>query len=367
MKIQFLDLKKVNLRFEREFLMVQQQLLHSDFLIKGKAVSDFEKEFAAYCGTQFCVGTGNGLDALTLIFKAYLVMGKLKPEDEILVPANTYIATVLSIIHAGLKPVFVEPNAQTFNLDVVDIEKKITSKTKGILAVHLYGQLADMKTIQFVAKRSDLLVIEDAAQAHGAVSMEGKKAGNLSHAAAFSFYPTKNLGALGDAGAVTTNQAELATVISQLADYGRTDKYTNRYAGVNSRLDSLQAAFLQIKLKQLDADNQCRRAIAKFYLENINNPKIELPEVVDWESHVFHLFVVKTKHREVLQKYLRENKIETLIHYPIAPHKQEALNAYNHLHLPVTELLQESVLSLPISPVMTDAEVEKVVELINHF
>jgi dTDP-4-amino-4,6-dideoxygalactose transaminase len=367
MKIQFLDLKKVNLRFEREFLSVQQQLLHDDFLIKGKAVSDFEKEFAAYCGTKFCVGTGNGLDALTLIFKAYIALGKLKPEDEILIPANTYIATVLSVLHAGLKPVFVEPNAQTFNLDLAETEKKITKKTKGILAVHLYGQLADMKAIQSLSKQSDLLVIEDAAQAHGAVSPEGKKAGNLSHAAAFSFYPTKNLGALGDAGAVTTNHAELATVISQLADYGRTDKYINRFAGVNSRLDSLQAAFLQIKLKQLDADNQRRRTIAKSYLDKIKNPKIELPLVADWESHVFHLFVVKTKSREVLQKYLAENKIETLIHYPVAPHKQEALKAYNHLRLPVTELLQETVLSLPVSPVMTDAEVGKVLEALNQF
>jgi len=367
MNIPFLDLKKINLRFEREFLSAQQHLLRDDFLIKGRAVSDFEMEFAAYCDTKFCVGTGNGLDALTLIFKAYIAMGKLKPEDEILVPANTYIATVLSIIHAGLKPVFIEPNAQTFNLDIVETEIKITKKTKGILAVHLYGQLADMNMIRPLAKRFDLLVIEDAAQAHGAVSKEGIKAGNLSHAAAFSFYPTKNLGALGDAGAVTTNHAELATLISQLANYGRTDTYTNQYAGVNSRLDSLQAAFLSIKLKHLDTDNQRRRAIAKFYLENIKNPKIELPEVADWESHVFHLFVVKTKHREVLQKYLTENNIETLIHYPIAPHRQEALRAYNHLPLPVTESLQEIVLSLPISPVMTDAEVGKVVELINNF
>lgn len=367
MNIPFLDLKKINLRFEQEFLSAQKQLLHDDILIKGKAVSRFEKEYAAYCGIRFCVGTGNGLDALTLIFRAYIALGKLHPGDEVIVPANTYIASILSILHAGLKPVLTEPNSETFNLNVLEIERNITPKTKAVLAVHLYGQLADMKAINQIADRHQLIVVEDAAQAHGALSRDGKKAGNLSHAAAFSFYPTKNLGALGDAGAVTTNDAELATVISQLADYGRIDKYTNRYAGINSRLDSLQAAFLSIKLKHLDTDNQKRRTVAKTYLENIQNPKISLPQIVDWESHVFHLFVVKTRNRMTLQEYLTENKIETLIHYPVAPHKQEALKVYNQLRLPITETLQETVLSLPISPVMTRAEVEQVVKILNRF
>lgn len=367
MNIPFSDIRKINLRFEQEFLLAQQQLLRDDFLIKGKAVSNFEAAYAAYCGTKFCIGTGNGLDALTLIFKGFTVLGKLNPNDEILVPANTYIASILSIIHAGLRPVFIEPNTETFNIDPAEIKKNITTKTKGILAVHLYGQLADMKAVCQLAGQHQLLVIEDAAQAHGAISGDGKKAGNLSHAAAFSFYPTKNLGALGDAGAVTTNNAELATIVSQLANYGRTDKYTNRYAGVNSRLDSLQAAFLSIKLKHLDADNQKRQAVAKFYLENIRNPKIVLPQVADWDGHVFHLFVIRAENRDELQPYLSENGIETMIHYPVAPHKQEALKAYNRLHLPVTESLQETVLSLPLSPVMTTAEAEKIVEILNHF
>ena len=366
--IPFLDLHKVNARFEDEYISKFKSFLNSGYYILGSEVQSFETNFSKYCDTKHCVGVANGLEALTLIFKAYIELGKLQPNDEILVPANTYIASILSVINAGLKPVFVEPDEASFNISPSEIEKQLSSKVKGILVVHLYGQLADMKQITAIAKTHQLLVVEDAAQAHGAVSdSETKKAGNLSDAAGFSFYPTKNLGALGDAGAVTTNDKELADTIRLLRNYGSSEKYVNETIGINSRLDELQAAFLNIKLKFLDEDNQRRRDIAMLFLKGINNDKIQLPNYNNSENHVFHVFVIRIKDRAEFTTYLERNQIGYLIHYPIAPHKQRALSTYKTLYLPVTELIHKTVVSIPISPVMTNEEVQTIINALNHY
>ena len=314
--IKFLDLNKVNTRFEAEYVSKFKSFLNSGYYIKGSEVAAFEKNFASYCGTEYCIGVANGLDALTLIFKAYIQLGKLKPGDEVIVPANTYIASILAVINAGLHPVFVEPNEHSFNISVDDLKSKITQNTKAILAVHLYGQLAEMDRINSFAKSHDLIVIEDAAQAHGAVqTIDKKNAGNLSDAAAFSFYPTKNLGALGDAGAITTNDAELAKCLQLLHNYGSSKKYVNEKIGFNSRLDEIQAIFLNIKLEHLDADNQYRRYVANRYINEVTNPKITLPFYDGSDNHVFHVFVVRVKDRALLIKHLEEHNIGYLIHY----------------------------------------------------
>ncbi|HLT52571.1 MAG TPA: DegT/DnrJ/EryC1/StrS family aminotransferase [Flavobacteriaceae bacterium] len=365
--IKFLDLHKVNARFETQFQQVFNQFLDSGHYILGKNVTAFEQNFAGYCGTSYCIGTSNGLDALILIFKAFIQQGKLNLGDEVLVPANTYIASILSVIHAGLKPVFVEPNAATFNIDTNEIQKHISEKTKAVLAVHLYGQLANMEAINSLAKTHNLLVIEDAAQAHGASNAKGKKAGNLSHAAAFSFYPSKNLGALGDAGAVTTNDKELFEIIMKLRNYGSKIKYEFEISGFNNRLDELQAAILNVKLPYLDSDNKHRQEIAKRYINEISNPKISLPFYNNDTSHVFHVFVVKVENKEDFIDYLKTKGVETLIHYPIPPHKQKALQECLSLKLPITESIHKTVVSLPISPVMTNEEVDKVIETVNTY
>ncbi|WP_040251527.1 DegT/DnrJ/EryC1/StrS family aminotransferase [Psychroserpens mesophilus] len=366
--IPFLDVHKVNARFEDEFNSKFKSFLNSGHYILGSEVSSFETNFASYCGTTHCIGVANGLDALTLIFKSYIELGKLQLNDEILVPANTYIASILSVINAGLRPVFVEPDAATFNISPSEIEKQITPQVKGILVVHLYGQLADMKRINSIAKTHHLLVVEDAAQAHGAVATsEGRKAGNLGDAAGFSFYPSKNLGALGDAGAVTTNNTELAEKIRLLRNYGSSKKYVNDTLGINSRLDELQAVFLNIKLRHLDEDNKIRRAIAKTYLNEILNNKIELPEYDNSENHVFHVFVVRVQDRFAFTTYLDSQHIGYLIHYPIAPHKQKALSIYKSLHLPVTDSIHETVVSIPISPVMTNEDVQTIINALNQY
>ena len=366
--IPFLDLHKVNARFEDEYALKFKSFLNSGYYILGNEVSTFESNFSNYCGTKYCIGVANGLDALTLIFKGYIELGKLQPNDEIIVPANTYVATILSIINADLKPVFVEPDEASFNISPSEIEKHITPKVKGILVVHLYGQLANMVTINSIANKNDLLVIEDAAQAHGAVlNSEEKKAGNLSDAAGFSFYPSKNLGALGDAGAVTTSDTELADAIRLLRNYGSSKKYINETLGINSRLDELQATFLNIKLEYLDEDNKRRREIAKRYLETIQNEKIVLPKYNNSGNHVFHVFVVRVKDRLDFTTYLERNQIGYLIHYPIPPHKQKALSAYKTLNLPVTESIHETVVSIPISQVMTNEEVQTVIKVLNHY
>lgn len=373
--IKFLDLHQINARFETQFQEVFKRFLDSGHYILGNEVQTFEANFATYCGAKHCIGTANGLDALILIFKAYIQLGKLQLGDEVLVPSNTYIASILSVIHAGLKPVFVEPNPNTFNISPSEIENQITNKTKAILVVHLYGQLAEMQSINAIASKHNLLIIEDAAQAHGAslnselriLNSELGKAGNLGHAAAFSFYPSKNLGALGDAGAVTTNDSELAKCIRLLRNYGSSKKYENTLLGYNSRLDELQAAILNIKLPLLDDDNERRTSIAKRYLSEIKNKNVQLPFYDGSDNHVFHVFVVLVDDRMRFITHLETHYIGYLIHYPIAPHKQKALSDYQQLSLPITELIHESCVSIPISPVMTDEDVEKVISVINLY
>jgi dTDP-4-amino-4,6-dideoxygalactose transaminase len=348
-------------------------VLDKGCFILGDEVQSFETNFANYCGTKYCIGVGNGLDALALIFKGYIQLGKLQKGDEVIVPANTYIASILAILQADLIPVLVEPRLETYNINPDLIADKITSKTKAILVVHLYGQLAEMEKINAIAKEHNLLVIEDAAQAHGALSVipsavEGQlKAGNLSDAAAFSFYPGKNLGALGDAGAITTNDDSLANVLYSFRNYGSEKKYHNEFIGTNSRLDELQAAFLNVKLPHLDSDNEKRKAIAKRYLYEIKNDKIILPTWDLSDNHVFHLFVIRTNNREHFQNYLSENRIENMIHYPIPPHKQKAFATWNFLSFPITEQIHNEVLSLPTSPILTTQEVDFVIEIINNY
>lgn len=366
--IKFLDLHKINARFEPKLQKTFQQFLDSGHYILGDEVKNFESNFATYCGSQYSIGTANGLDALILIFRAYIELGKLQLDDEVIVPANTYIASILSIIHAGLKPVFVEPDEATFNISPKEIEKHITEKTKAILVVHLYGQLADMEAINKIAKQHKLLVVEDAAQGHGAVQASGfLKAGNLGDAAAFSFYPSKNLGCLGDGGAVTTNDETLADCIKVLRNYGSSQKYKNDLIGYNSRLDELQAAFLTIKLKSLDADNDRRQDIAKRYNSEINNKKIGLPFYDGSKNHVFHTFVVRVENRNTFTAHLDSNDIGWLIHYPIPPHQQKAFNKYNQLSYPITESIHQSIVSIPVSPVMTEDEVTTVINALNRY
>jgi dTDP-4-amino-4,6-dideoxygalactose transaminase len=366
--IKFLDLHKLNARFESEFTSQFKTFLNSGYYIKGSEVTRFEDRFAAYCGTKHCIGVANGLDALTLILKGYIELGKLQENDEVIIPANTYIATILAVLNSGLKPVFVEPEEATFNLSPTEIERHITPKTKALLVVHLYGQLADMVAINTIAKAHNLLVVEDAAQAHGAVSTsEEKRAGNLSDAAGFSFYPAKNLGALGDAGAITTNDDALADCIKLLHNYGSSKKYINEKIGVNSRLDELQAAFLNVKLNYLDEDNSERRRIAKRYLNEIKNPKIRLPFYDFSNNHVFHIFAVRVDDREQFKTYLEEKEIGYLIHYPIAPHHQKALLAYKSLSLPITEAIHATEVSIPLSPVMTSDEIETIINALNLY
>ena len=365
--IPFLDVQKINLRYEDEFKEAFSRFLNRGQCIMGDKLRGFEKEFANYCGTKYCIGVSSGLDAIEIILKGYLELGKLKKGDEVIVPANTYIATILAVVNSGLIPVFVEPNEDGFNISVRNIEAKTTSKVKMILAVHLYGELADMTRIKSIAKKYNLLVIEDAAQAHGAISASNIKAGNLSDAGAFSFYPSKNLGALGDGGAITTNDVELFNVVNKLRNYGSSKKYINEIKGVNSRLDELQAAFLSIKLKNLDVDNDFRRAIASYYIEHINNKKIDLPKWNNSKTHVFHVFVIRCKKRDELQEYLLKNGVQTVIHYPIPPHKQKALHEYAHLKLPITENIHDEILSLPISPIQTIEDTQKIVSILNQF
>ncbi len=364
--IKFLDLHKINARFETEFKTKFDAFLKSGWYILGDGVKQFESEFSAYCGTQYCIGTSNGLDALELIFKGYLELGVLQPKDEVIVPANTYIASIISIINTGLTPVLVEPDSKTFNIDVLEIDKHISTKTKAILVVHLYGQLCDMNSINTLANDKKLLIVEDAAQAHGATA-DSKKAGNLADAAAFSFYPSKNLGALGDAGAVTTNNEKLAEVIFKLRNYGSGTKYVNEFIGSNNRLDEIQALFLSTKLKHLDVDNLRRQEIAKCYLSELNNTKIKLPFYDGSSNHVFHLFVVLVDNRQEFINYLKANKIECSIHYPTAPHQQKALYRFNSQKFPLTEKIHETCVSLPISPVMTQEEVDQVITTINNY
>lgn len=365
--IPFLDLQKYNAAHQAHFQDKLNLILKKGWFVLGDEVTTFEQNFATYCGTKHCIGVGNGLDALILIFKGYILLGKLTKNDEVLVPANTYIASILAIEEAGLVPVLVEPFENTFLINTNLIEAKITSKTKAILPVHLYGQLAQMDEINAIAQKHNLLVVEDAAQAHGAVFQSGKKAGNLSNAAGFSFYPGKNLGALGDAGAITTNDDALAKVLKSIRNYGSEVKYTNEYKGVNSRLDEVQAAFLNVKLPFLDTENQLRRDIAIRYLSDIKNPNIQLPFYDFSDNHVFHLFVIQCVNRIDFQNYLMKNGVATMIHYPIPPHKQNAFESWNQLSFPITEKIHNEVLSLPLHPFLTSNEVNLIIELINNY
>jgi dTDP-4-amino-4,6-dideoxygalactose transaminase len=358
--IKFLDLQQLNLGYQEQFQEKMKLVLDKGWFILGDEVKSFETNFANYCGSKHCIGVGNGLDALVLIFKAYIQLGKLQKGDEVIVPANTYIASILAILQADLVPVLVEPKLETYNINPDLIEEKITSKTKAILLVHLYGQLCEMDEIIAIGYKHDLLIIEDAAQAHGLI-FKG------SHTRAFSFYPGKNLGALGDGGAITTNDDELAKVLFSLRNYGSEKKYQNQFVGINSRLDELQATFLNVKLPNLDVDNDKRRSIAKRYLSEIKNDKIVLPTWDFSNNHVFHLFVVRTENRNDLQDYLLKNGIETVIHYPIPPHKQKAFPEWNNLSFPITEKIHDEVLSLPISPIMTDDEVSIVISILNKY
>ena len=358
--IPFLDLKKINKPYEIAFQEKLKSILDNGWYVLGNEVKEFETNFANYCGAKHCIGVGNGLDALVLIFKGYIQLGKLKIGDEVIVPANTYIASILAILQADLVPVLVEPKLETYNINPDLIQEKIASKTKAILVVHLYGQLAQMNAIHEIAVANGLLVVEDAAQAHGAVSNLKAASKNKKSSVAYSFYPGKNLGALGDGGAVTTNDSELATVIQSLRNYGSETKYYNDYIGVNSRLDELQAAFLNVKLPNLDADKVHEQ---KLHLIN----KITLPFWVLSNNHVFHLFVIRSENRTDLQDFLLKNGIQTVIHYPIASHQQKALSNWNHLSFPITERIHDEVLSLPMSPVLTADEVDFVVRILNQF
>lgn len=362
MIVKFLDLQKINEQYRNEIDSKINEVLNSGWYLLGEQNKQFEKDFAAYCGAKYCVGCANGLDALRLIIKAY-GFGK---GDEIIAPANTYIASILAITDNGCSPVLVEPDLDTYNINPDLIEAKISDKTKAILVVHLYGQAVKMDKIWALAKKYNLKIIEDSAQAHGAYYND-KKVGSLGDASGFSFYPGKNLGALGDGGAVTTNDEELAQKIRALANYGSHKKYENIYQGLNSRLDEIQAAVLDVKLKYLDSDNAKRKEIAQYYLQNIKNPLISLPQTYSENSHVWHLFVVRVKDRARFQSYLNDNGIQTIIHYPIPPHKQECYNELNYLSFPITEQIHNEIISLPISPVMSDDEVRKVVEVVNSY
>ncbi|WP_394153199.1 DegT/DnrJ/EryC1/StrS family aminotransferase [Vibrio maritimus] len=364
--IPFLDLKAINQQYEAELKQACARVIDSGWYIMGEELKAFEQEFASFCGTKEAVGVANGLDALNLVLRAWKEMGKLQDGDEVIVPANTYIASVLAISENNLIPILVEPDERTYNLTYDGIKPYINAKTKVILPVHLYGQISPMDDIMKLADEFNLLVLEDCAQAHGA-TLQGKEAGSWGHAGAFSFYPGKNLGALGDAGAVTTNDTELADVVRALSNYGSRKKYEHTLQGVNSRLDEIQAAMLRVKLKHLNSSIRSRQAIADLYLNGINNPNITLPKLVDRDAHVWHLFVIKVNKREKLSQYLLENGIHTLVHYPIPPHKQEAYSELSNLKLPITEEIHHKVVSLPISPVLDHSDVKKVISVINDF
>ncbi|MCH5240570.1 MAG: DegT/DnrJ/EryC1/StrS family aminotransferase [Muribaculaceae bacterium] len=364
--VKFLDLEKINAGYASGIEKAINRVLNSGWYLKGKETENFEQAYADFIGTKYAVACGNGLDALTLIFMAYIEMGVMKPGDEVIVPANTYIASILAVSRAGLKPVLVEPNKVTLQIDDSKIEEKISPLTKAIMIVNLYGQNAFSDKIGEICKQYGLKLIEDNAQAHGAV-YKGTRTGALGDAAGHSFYPGKNLGALGDAGAVTTNDKILAETVKALGNYGSEKKYVFNMKGLNSRIDEIQAAVLNEKLKTLDSDNKRRREIAKRYFEGIDNREIKLPGVSLEEDNVFHIFPIFSKNRDRLREFLKENGIETIIHYPIPPHKQIAYREWNDFSFPVTEQIHREELSLPISPVMTDSEVEEVISVLNSF
>lgn len=370
MKIPFLDLKELNKPYDAKIKKAINQVIDSGWYLRGKEVDSFEMEYSNFVRVEHTVSVANGLDALRIILRSYIEMGEMEEGDEIIVPANTYIASILAIVDNNLKPVLVEPDINTYNIDSDLIEEHISKKTKGIMIVHLYGQNAYSEKIETLCKKYNLKLIEDAAQAHGAYYND-KRVGNLGHAAGFSFYPGKNLGALGDAGAICTNDEEFSEVCRALGNYGSQKKYYNKYLGYNSRLDEIQAAVLRVKLKGIDEDNQQRRKVADYYLKNITNPKVTLPKVpgspLISKNHVWHLFVVRVSNREKFIQHLKKKNIDTLIHYPIPPNKQEGYPELNEYSLPITEKIHNEVVSLPMSPVLKSFEINYVVDVVNQY
>lgn len=370
--IKFLDLQKTNAQYADELKAAAARVIDSGWYLLGNELKTFEAHYAQYIGSKQCIGVANGLDALRLILKAYIEMGVIAEGDEVIVPANTYIASILAISDNRLKPVLVEPDINTYQIDDRLIETAISARTKAIMIVHLYGQCAYTEKIGALCNKYNLKLIEDNAQAHGCIYRQqptdkGQRTGSLGVAAGHSFYPGKNLGALGDGGAVTTNDDRLAEMVRALGNYGSKQKYINEYQGLNSRLDELQAAVLDVKLKYLDADTEKRRAVARYYIDNIFHPGIVLPKITDWNAHVFHLFPIRCKRRDALQQYLSENGIQTLIHYPIPPHKQKAFSTFYNYQLPITEQIHNEVLSLPISSLISNEELKLVTNVINSF
>lgn len=364
--IKFLELQKVTAKYADEIHEAVDRVVDYGWYLQGRENDNFEANYANYIGSKYCVGCANGLDALIWIFRAYIELGVMQSGDEVIVPANTYIASILAITENGLKPILVEPDIHTYQIDDSLIEAAITPRTKAILIVHLYGQCAYTDRIGKLCKKYNLKLVEDNAQAHGC-KFNGRTTGSIGDAAGHSFYPGKNLGALGDGGAVTTDDEVLANEVRALANYGSAKKYVFKYCGRNSRLDEIQAAILDVKLKHLDEDLAIRKQVAKYYIDNITNPKIVTPIVNDWDAHVFHLFPIRCTERDRLQQYLSENGVQTVIHYPIPPHKQECYKEWNTMSLPVTEQIHNEELSLPMSPVIEKWEVEQIVSLLNSF
>jgi len=371
--IPFYDLKSLNSKYIDSFSDSLKRVVASGIHMIGKETETFENSFSKYCGTKYCVGVGNGLDALTLSLRAYIEIGFMQDGDEVIVPANTYIASILAIEDSRLKPVLVEPDLRTYNIDPEKIKAAITDKTKAIMVVHLYGQSAEMDPIKRIALKYNLKIIEDAAQAHGA-KYKNDTAGSLGDIGCFSFFPGKNLGALGDAGAVTTNDYEISMMVRSLRNYGEDNfeslssrKYTNSFKGRNSRMDEIQAAFLSIKLEDLQSDTERKRECAEYYLKSIDNSKIILPYISDWSNPAWHLFVIRTIHREKLKEYLENLGIKTLIHYPIPPHKQKAFSELNHLSYPITEKIHNEVLSIPLYPLLSMTEKKFIVDALNNY
>lgn len=366
--IKYLPLKQINDRYDAELREAVGRVMDSGWYLKGEHTQRFEKNYATYIGTKYCVGVANGLDALTLILRAYIEKGVMQPGDEVIVPANTFIASILSISECGLTPVLVEPSIDTFQIDDSQIEEVITERTKALMIVHLYGRCAYTEKIGMICKKHHLKLIEDNAQAHGCFAPmdngQWRQTGSLGDAAAHSFYPGKNLGALGDAGAVTTNDKELAQIIEELGNYGSSKKYVFDYQGRNSRLDEIQAAMLDVKLRHLDEDNQHRQAIADYYINNVKHPEILLPTP---SQSVYHIFPILCERRDELQQYLKENGVETMIHYPIPPHKQACYKEWNDLSFPITERIHRQELSLPCHPAMKQEEADQIVSLLNRF
>lgn len=364
--IEFLSLKKVTAKYADEIHAAVNRVVDSGWYLQGVENEKFEKDFADYIGTKYCIGVANGLDALNWIIRANIELGRIQKGDEIIVPSNTFIATILAISDNGLKPIFVEPREDTLEIDGDKIEEAITLKTKAVMVVHLYGRCAYTTKIGDICKKHNLFLFEDNAQAHGC-TFDGKRTGSLGNAGAHSFYPGKNLGAFGDAGAVTTDDEEIAKTVRSLANYGSSRKYVFKYVGRNSRLDEIQAAVLDVKLKYLTEDNAHRQEIARYYYNRINNPLVKLPSRFDDANNVYHIFPILCSKRNALQEYLKQNCIQTIIHYPIPPHKQKCYKEWNNMSLPFAEKIANEELSLPISPVLTLEEVKIVVDTINAF